>query len=84
MGQWDRAGGGYGRWAVRKQEQEQDSSSRSGQWLDQIKVHCETAPQRPCAHTEEHLTAATHTYPRAMPNSDHGENGYLHSQMLSS
>lgn len=25
-------------------------SSRSGQRLDQIKVHCETAPQRQCAH----------------------------------
>lgn len=27
-------------------------SSRSGQWLDQIKVRCETAPQRQRAHTQ--------------------------------
>lgn len=60
------------------------ASSRSGQWLDQIKVHCQTALQRQCAHTHEHLRAATQTYPTAMPNSDHGKNGYLHSQMLSS
>lgn len=59
-------------------------SSRSGQWLDQIKVHCETAPQKQCIHTDEHLRAATQTYPTAMPNSDHRKNDYLYSQMLSS
>lgn len=63
--------------------EEAGAGNRTVQWLDQIKAHCETAPQRQCAHTGTPQSCHPNI-PNGYDKSRPWENGHRHSQMLSS